>query len=45
MGECDPHGRNIYDYLYHWTKAGLPSAEALLAPNCVDGSVATVQCG
>ncbi len=45
VGECDPHGRNIYDYLYHWTKAGLPSAEALLAPNCVDGSVATVQCG
>jgi hypothetical protein len=37
-GECNPHGRNIIDYLYHYERypgKPLPEAKGLLRHNCL----------
>ncbi len=38
-GECNPHGRNVHDFMYYWRRlggVGLPDATPLLEWNCVD---------
>lgn len=46
-GECDPHGRNIKDYLYYYRRfpgRKLPDPGALLELNCMSGHIDGVAC-
>ena len=46
-GECDPHGRNVHDFMHYWRRlggVGLPNADALLQHNCVSRQVPQTTC-
>jgi hypothetical protein len=47
-GECDPHGRNLKDFLHYYesypTRA-LPDARGLVRRNCLEAHLDGVHCG
>ncbi len=45
-GECDPHGRNAWDFKYWYDRhpSGLPNADQIMRENCMDRQVRTMAC-